>query len=216
MGPEQPLTVRDLFQAVSIGSNAIEWVQEKLFTNNAASQNGEGTAKAESGLTFEKKTSPVETIAWDGDELALNDTVRVQPLATPDQVALATFPAPTGLRTIGQTGLSHRTHTRVSELAHGERRQLELAMALAQEASVLLLDEPMAGMGAEESARMTDLLQSLKGRDSILLVEHDMDAVFALADQLTVMVNGQVIASGTPTAVRNDPVVQAAYLGDEH
>jgi len=87
---------------------------------------------------------------------------------------------------------------------------------LAQEASVLLLDEPMAGMGAEESARMTELLMSLKGRYAILLVEHDMDAVFALADRITVLVYGQTILTGTVDEVRNDPQVRAAYLGEEH
>lgn len=115
-----------------------------------------------------------------------------------------------------QVGLGRRGDDLVSELSHGERRQLELALALAQEASVLLLDEPMAGMGAEESARMTELLMSLKGRYAILLVEHDMDAVFALADRITVLVYGQTILTGTVDEVRNDPQVRAAYLGEEH
>lgn len=115
-----------------------------------------------------------------------------------------------------QAGLGHRSQSPVSELSHGERRQLELAMALAQEASVLLLDEPMAGMGAEESARMTDLLQSLKGRYSILLVEHDMDAVFALADRITVLVYGETILTATAQEIRGNEQVRAAYLGDEH
>ena len=115
-----------------------------------------------------------------------------------------------------QVGLARRADDLVSELSHGERRQLELAMALAQEASVLLLDEPMAGMGAEESAQMTALLMSLKGRYAILLVEHDMDAVFALADRITVLVYGQTILTGTVDQVRNDPQVRAAYLGEEH
>lgn len=115
-----------------------------------------------------------------------------------------------------QVGLGRRGDDLVSELSHGERRQLELALALAQEASLLLLDEPMAGMGAEESARMTELLMSLKGRYAILLVEHDMDAVFALADRITVLVYGQTILTGTVDEVRNDPQVRAAYLGEEH
>ncbi|GAB7528224.1 ABC transporter ATP-binding protein [Pseudomonas sp. 3A(2025)] len=112
--------------------------------------------------------------------------------------------------------LGARVHSLVSELSHGERRQLEIALALAQEASVLLLDEPMAGMGAEESARMTQLLLELKGRYSILLVEHDMDAVFALADRITVLVYGQTILTGSVEQIRNDPQVRAAYLGEEH
>lgn len=113
-------------------------------------------------------------------------------------------------------GLAVRAEALVSELSHGERRQLEIALALAQEASVLLLDEPMAGMGAEESARMTSLLHELKGRYSILLVEHDMDAVFALADRITVLVYGQTILTGTVDEVRNNAQVRAAYLGEEH
>lgn len=115
-----------------------------------------------------------------------------------------------------QVGLGARAQDPVNELSHGERRQLEIALALAQEASVLLLDEPMAGMGAEESARMTELLHSLKGRYAILLVEHDMDAVFALADRITVLVYGQTVLTGSVEQVRNDPQVRAAYLGEEH
>ncbi|CAB3920895.1 Fructose import ATP-binding protein FrcA [Achromobacter anxifer] len=114
-----------------------------------------------------------------------------------------------------RVGLGERAHVRVSELAHGEKRQLELAMALSLDASLLLLDEPMAGMGAEESQRMTALLQELKGRYAILLVEHDMDAVFALADRITVLVYGKTIFTGTPDEVRHHPDVRAAYLGEE-
>ena len=98
-------------------------------------------------------------------------------------------------------------------LSHGEKRQLELAMCLATEPEVLLLDEPLAGMGAEETERMLALLAELKAGHAILLVEHDMDAVFRIADRITVMVNGGVIASDTPEAVRASPEVQAAYLG---
>lgn len=115
-----------------------------------------------------------------------------------------------------RVGLGARGQSLVSELSHGERRQLEIALALAQEASVLLLDEPMAGMGAEESARMTQLLLELKGRYAILLVEHDMDAVFALADRITVLVYGKTILTGSVEQIRNDPQVRAAYLGEEH
>lgn len=115
-----------------------------------------------------------------------------------------------------RVGLGDRAGVRVSALAHGEKRQLELAMALSLNASVLLLDEPMAGMGAEESQRMTALLQTLKGRYAILLVEHDMDAVFALADRVTVLVYGKTIFTGTPDDVRRHPDVRAAYLGEEN
>ena len=99
-------------------------------------------------------------------------------------------------------------------LSHGQKRQLEIAMCLATKPQVLLLDEPLAGMGAEETERMLALLAELKSSHAILLVEHDMDAVFRIADCITVMVNGAVIASGTPDYVRNSPEVRIAYLGE--
>ena len=99
-------------------------------------------------------------------------------------------------------------------LSHGQKRQLEIAMCLATQPQVLLLDEPLAGMGAEETERMLALLAELKSSHAILLVEHDMDAVFRIADCITVMVNGAVIATGTPDFVRNSPDVRVAYLGD--
>lgn len=100
-------------------------------------------------------------------------------------------------------------------LAHGQQRQLELAVALALEPKILLLDEPMAGMGPEESTLIVELLARLKGRMTILLIEHDMDAVFALADRITVLVYGRGIACGVPDEIRNDPAVREAYLGEE-
>jgi branched-chain amino acid transport system ATP-binding protein len=103
----------------------------------------------------------------------------------------------------------------VGALSHGQQRQLEVAMALATEPSVVLLDEPMAGMGPDESQRMLAWLQSIKGQVTLLLVEHDMDAVFALADTVSVLVAGRVMATGSPHEVRQNPEVKAAYLGDE-
>jgi branched-chain amino acid transport system ATP-binding protein len=99
-------------------------------------------------------------------------------------------------------------------LSHGQKRQLEIAMCLATRPEVLLLDEPLAGMGAEETDRMLALLAGLRVGHAILLVEHDMDAVFRIADRITVMVNGSVIASAEPEAIRSDPAVVAAYLGE--
>ena len=110
-------------------------------------------------------------------------------------------------------GLSDWLDRSAGLLSHGQKRQLEIAMCLATAPQVLLLDEPLAGMGAEETDRMLQLLQTLKADHAILLVEHDMDAVFRVADRITVMVNGAVIASGTPDEVRSSPEVQAAYLG---
>jgi branched-chain amino acid transport system ATP-binding protein len=112
-------------------------------------------------------------------------------------------------------GLLHRARVSAGFLSHGEQRQLEIAMSLATKPEVLLLDEPLAGMGAEEAAKMVELLHELVSDHAILLVEHDMDAVFALADTLTVMVNGCVLASGTSEQIRNNPEVQRAYLGSE-
>ena len=114
------------------------------------------------------------------------------------------------------SGLTNRLNSIAGTISHGEQRQLEIAMTLATEPRVLLLDEPLAGMGVAEAERMVALLLSIKKDHGILLVEHDMDAVFTLADKLTVMVNGQVIASGTPAEIRANAGVQAAYLGEEH
>jgi branched-chain amino acid transport system ATP-binding protein len=112
-------------------------------------------------------------------------------------------------------GLAGRAGTPAGLLSHGEKRQLELALALATRPKLLLLDEPLAGTGHEESARIVGILRALKGRYAILLIEHDMEAVFALADRVTVLVYGRVIATGTPEAVRAHPEVRSAYLGEE-
>ena len=116
-------------------------------------------------------------------------------------------------RVLDELGLGARVDVVTAELSHGEQRQLEIAMALAGEPRVLLLDEPMAGMGPEESARMVEFLEMLKGSRAILLVEHDMDAVFALADRITVLVYGRAIATGTPDEIRANTQVREAYLG---
>lgn len=114
---------------------------------------------------------------------------------------------------IERVGLQEVQQRQAGLLSHGQKRQLEIAMCLATAPQVLLLDEPLAGMGAEETERMLELLRDLKAGHAILLVEHDMDAVFRIADRITVMVNGAVIASDSPEAVRASPAVQAAYLG---
>ncbi len=117
---------------------------------------------------------------------------------------------------LDRVGLSDRANVVVSRLSHGEQRQLELAVALATRPQLLLLDEPMAGLGITESARMVKLLSDLQKEVTIVLVEHDMEAVFALADRISVLVYGRVIASGTPDVIRQNEEVKRAYLGDQH
>jgi branched-chain amino acid transport system ATP-binding protein len=120
-------------------------------------------------------------------------------------------------RALALAGLADHAERRAGTLSHGAQRQLELAMVLATEPEVLLLDEPLAGMGADESTKMVEMLRTLADGHAILLVEHDMDAVFALADRITVMVNGQVLESGPPAQIRASFAVQQAYLGEaEH
>ena len=122
----------------------------------------------------------------------------------------------TASRVLSAAGLERDAARVAATLSHGAKRQLEIAMCLATEPRALLLDEPLAGMGAEETGRMLALLTALKPTHAILLIEHDMDAVFKIADRITVMVNGQVIASDVPDVIRTDRAVQLAYLGDGH
>jgi branched-chain amino acid transport system ATP-binding protein len=116
---------------------------------------------------------------------------------------------------LDEVGLGERSGVIAASLAHGEQRALEIAMALAGRPRLLLLDEPVAGMGAEETQRMIAFLSTLKGGKTIILVEHDMDAVFSLADRISVLVYGRIIASGTPAEIRANPEVRRAYLGEE-
>tara|TARA_B100000212_G_scaffold52048_1_gene33946 strand:- start:393 stop:1157 length:765 start_codon:yes stop_codon:yes gene_type:complete len=119
------------------------------------------------------------------------------------------------LNALREIGLEERAFEKVGNLSHGEHRQLEIAMALATQPHLLLLDEPMAGMGTDEGSTILKILQKLKKRKTILLIEHDMDVVFALADRITVLVYGQVIASGSPESIKEDENVREAYLGSD-
>jgi len=118
-------------------------------------------------------------------------------------------------RCLDEVGLGARAEVLAADLSHGEQRQLEVAMALATKPRLLLLDEPVAGMGTEESQRMVKFLGSLKGRQTMILVEHDMDAVFSLADRISVLVYGRIVATGTPAEIRVNPEVRKAYLGED-
>jgi len=141
--------------------------------------------------------------AHDGHSFAFfRDARRESRLRDPARAALA------------RVGLEARADVTARYMSHGEHRQLEIAMALATHPKMLLLDEPMAGMGPEESGLMVDILKGLKGEQTILLIEHDMDAVFRLADRITVLVYGRVIASGTPEEIRASAEVRNAYLGE--
>src|SRR5262249_48847397 len=116
---------------------------------------------------------------------------------------------------LGEVGLAPAAYRVAAAMSHGQHRQLELGMALATRPTMLLLDEPMAGLGMEESRALSKLLASVKGRYTILLIEHDMDVVFALADRISVLVGGRIVASGAPDEIRNHPDVRTAYLGED-
>jgi len=169
------------------------------------------------GRSYQKTNIFRTFTVWENVRLAAQSRVQPPPfnplgwLGKADNMAAVNARAE---RAIELAGLQSRRHTIAGAASHGEQRRVALARALSFSPRVLLLDEPLAGMGTVEAERMVDLLRRLKAEHAILLVEHDMDAVFALADHLTVMVNGQVIASDTPAAVRADRGVQAAYLGE--
>ena len=175
----------------------------------------EKISRAGLGRSYQKTNIFLPLTVWDNVHLAAQSraqhALRWLAIATDFEAARAV-----SMSAIEQTGLQNRMHSVAAAMSHGEQRQLEIAMALATQPQVLLLDEPLAGMGTAEAETMIALLQSLKKDHAMLLVEHDMDAVFALADELTVMVNGQMIASGKPADVRSNAGVQAAYLGETH
>ena len=184
------------------GTDITGWKPEKI-------------SRAGLGRSYQKTNIFLPFTVWENVRLAAQSRL---PRAAA-WLSLATNSAATNdraMRAIELSGLQDRAQAVAGTISHGEQRQLEIAMTLATQPQVILLDEPLAGMGTAEAERMVALLLRIKAQHAILLVEHDMDAVFALADTLTVMVNGQVIASGTPAAIRADANVQAAYLGEEH
>ncbi|MES2400530.1 MAG: ABC transporter ATP-binding protein [Pseudomonadota bacterium] len=184
------------------GTNITGWAPEKI--------SGQGL-----GRSYQKTNIFLPFSVWENVRLAAQSR---QPSAAHWLKRAGKFAAinERAEKALELAGLTSRKNSMAGTISHGEQRQLEIAMTLATEPQVLLLDEPLAGMGVAEAERMVTLLLNIKKDHGILLVEHDMDAVFTLADKLTVMVNGQVIASGTPAEIRADEGVQAAYLGEEH
>ncbi len=179
----------------------------------------ERIARAGLGRSYQKTNVFPHFTVWENIRLAAQSRQQqfaFNPLAWLNRATAVVSVNHAAERALELAMLKERRDSIAGAASHGEQRQLEIAMTLATEPKVLLLDEPLAGMGAAEAERMIQLLQRIKTDHAMMLVEHDMDAVFALADHLTVMVNGQVIASGEPGTVRSDVNVQTAYLGDTH
>lgn len=170
------------------------------------------------GRSYQKTNIFLPFTVWDNVRLAAQSRAAQQPWNPMRWLQNAATNARVNERAeaaLELAGLTSRRSAIAGAASHGEQRQLEIAMTLATEPQVLLLDEPLAGMGVAEAERMVELLLRIKPRHAMMLVEHDIDAIFALADHLTVMVNGTVIASGLPADIRNDRGVQAAYLGED-
>jgi branched-chain amino acid transport system ATP-binding protein len=165
------------------------------------------------GRTFQHSNVFAEFSAFENCRLAAQARYP-RAWALHERAAGCVMSAQAAVRALSVVGLGERAEVPAGLLAHGERRELEIAMCLATEPSVLLLDEPLAGMGGEEARRVLDLLRALRPERAILLVEHDMDAVFAVADVITVMADGAVLAAGAPESVRGNAAVRDAYLGD--
>jgi branched-chain amino acid transport system ATP-binding protein len=170
-------------------------------------------ARAGLGRSYQRNTIYPSFTVLENCRLAAQATVQ-KPWAWWSDAQQCTASMAAARAAAARAGLIELLDREAGLLSHGQKRQLEIAMCLATKPQVLLLDEPLAGMGAEETERMLALLAELKSSHAILLVEHDMDAVFRIADCITVMVNGAVIASGTPDYVRNSPEVRIAYLGE--
>ena len=170
-------------------------------------------ARAGVGRSYQRTTIFPEFSVFENCRLCAQ-AAHPKPLAFWEPAAHCRLSGDIASAALRAAGLSHMAERLAGSLSHGGKRQLEIAMCLATQPRVLLLDEPLAGMGAEETDRMLQVLDSLKPGHAIVLVEHDMDAVFRIAGRITVMVNGEVIASGDPDAIRRNRDVQVAYLGD--
>ena len=172
-------------------------------------------ARAGIGRSYQRTTIFPEFSVFENCRLAAQ-AMHARPWALWESAAHCNASIRAAHEALEAAGLEDDAQRSAGLLSHGAKRQLEIAMCLATRPRVLLLDEPLAGMGAEETERMLALLEQLKAEHAVLLVEHDMDAVFRIADRITVMVNGVAIASDTPEKVRANPEVQRAYLGEGH
>jgi branched-chain amino acid transport system ATP-binding protein len=186
----------------------------RLFGSDATGIGPERVSRLGVGRSYQKTNVFLPFTAFENCRLAAQSRMRTSMRFFRPATAYREV-SETAERALAEVGLEDRAGIPVAALSHGEQRQIEIAMTLATRPKLLLLDEPLAGMGAEESARIVELLRKLARSHAILLVEHDMDAVFAVADALTVMVNGTVLASGAPEAIRSNRAVQEAYLGAE-
>ena len=172
-------------------------------------------ARAGVGRSYQRTTLFPEFTVFENCRLSAQ-AAHARPWALWEPAARCSGSGRIANQALAAAGLSDAAGRTAGTLSHGGKRQLEIAMCLATQPRVLLLDEPLAGMGAEETERMLALLATLKAGHAVLLVEHDMDAVFRIADRITVMVNGEVIASDLPGAIRSNAAVQLAYLGEQH
>jgi branched-chain amino acid transport system ATP-binding protein len=170
-------------------------------------------ARAGIGRSYQRTTIFPEFSVFENARLSAQ-AAHARPWALWEAASACAISGPIARDALAAAGLDEMADRPAGSLSHGGKRQLEIAMCLATEPRVLLLDEPLAGMGSEETDRMLELLARLKTSHAILLVEHDMDAVFRIADRITVMVNGEVIASDVPSAIRSNRNVQIAYLGE--
>jgi branched-chain amino acid transport system ATP-binding protein len=172
-----------------------------------------GRARAGIGRSYQRTTIFPDFTVLENCRIAAQAT-RQRPWAIWESAAHCAESVTVARSALDAAGLGDVAHAQAGSMSHGKKRQLDIAMCLATRPRALLLDEPLAGMGAEETERMLSLLENLKRSHAVLLVEHDMDAIFRVADRITVMVNGEVIASDVPEAIRNNSDVQIAYLGE--
>ena len=172
-------------------------------------------ARAGIGRSYQRTTIYPEFSVFENARLSAQ-AAHARPWAVWEAARGCAYSTGVAHEALAASGLTEKADSIAGALSHGGKRQLEIAMCLATGPQVLLLDEPLAGMGAEETELMLALLQDLKREHAVLLVEHDMDAVFRVADRITVMVNGEVIASDTPERIRTDAQVRVAYLGEGH